>query len=178
MRRFIAERGWPPGPLKAMVPVNVREDGDVLGNRVSFVFAELPCEEQNPVRRLHRVASTMTQRKRDREFEGADLALKAAALTPSVVQRAIAKMVASPRTFNLIVSNIPGPAEQLYMKGCPLQAAYPVVPLADRHALSIGMTSVCDRACLGVYADGEAIPDAQRLAQDVDAEITELLAGT
>lgn len=178
MRRFIAERGWQPGPLKAMVPVNVRSDSDVLGNRVSFVFAELPCEEQNPVRRLHRVASTMTQRKRDREFEGADLALKAAALTPTVVQRAIAKMVASPRTFNLIVSNIPGPAEQLYMKGCPLQAAYPVVPLADHHALSIGMTSVCDRACLGVYADGEAIPDAQRLAQDIDAEIAELLAGT
>lgn len=175
VRRFTAGRGWEPGPLKAMVPVNVREDGEAFGNRVSFVFAELPCEEQNPVRRLHRVASTMTQRKQDREFEGADLALKAAALTPTSVQHAIAKAVASPRTFNLIVSNIPGPAQRLYMKGCPLTAAYPVVPLADKHALSIGMTSVCDRMCLGVYADHETIPDAQLLVRDIDAAITELL---
>jgi hypothetical protein len=40
------------------------------------------------------------------------------------------------------------------------------------------MTSVCDRACLGIYADSEAIPEAGRLAGDVDAAIGELLATT
>jgi diacylglycerol O-acyltransferase len=64
------------------------------------------------------------------------------------------------------------------MRGCPMRAVYPVVPLADRHALSVGMTSVCDRACLGIYADREAIPDAGRLAHDIDTAITELLATT
>ncbi len=98
--------------------------------------------------------------------------------TPTVVQHAISRIVASPRTFNLVVSNIPGPAQRLYLCGCPLEAAYPVVPLADRHALSVGMTSICDRACLGIYADSEVIPDAGRLASDVDAAIDELLATT
>ena len=63
------------------------------------------------------------------------------------------------------------------MLGCPLEAAYPVVPLADSHALSVGMTTVGDRACFGVYADREALPDADTLARDIDAAITELLAG-
>jgi diacylglycerol O-acyltransferase / wax synthase len=178
VHKFMVGRGEQPVPLKAMVPVSVRDNGDVLGNRVSFVFAELPCEEPNPLRRLHRVASTMTQRKREGVSEGADMAFKAAAYTPGVVQHAISRIFASPRTFNLVVSNIPGPPLQMYMRGCPLRVVYPVVPLADRHALSVGMTSVCDRACLGIYADREAIPDAGRLAHDIDMAIGELLATT
>jgi diacylglycerol O-acyltransferase / wax synthase len=174
-RTFFARRGEQPVALKAMVPVSVRDDGNVLGNHVSFVFAELPCEEANPVRRLEHVHAMMNQRKHDREPEGADLALKAAGYAPGAVQHAISRIVASPRTFNLVVSNIPGPAPRMYMLGCPLEAAYPVVPLADRHALSVGMTSVGDRACFGIYTDREAIPDAGDFARDVDAAITELL---
>jgi WS/DGAT/MGAT family acyltransferase len=176
VRRFLTRQGDDPAPLKAMVPVSVRDQDDVLGNHLSFVFADLPCEEPDPLRRLGRVHATMTQRKRDGEPEGADLAFKAAARTPTVVQHAISRIFASPRTFNLVVSNIPGPPGRLYMLGCPLQAAYPVVPLADSHALSVGMTSVCDRVCLGVYADREVIPQAGRLAHDIDTAIGELLA--
>jgi WS/DGAT/MGAT family acyltransferase len=178
MRTFLAGRGEEPVALKAMVPVSVRDDGDVLGNHVSFVFAELPCEEPDPVRRLQRMHATMTQRKRDGEPEGADLALKATEYAPGVVQHAISRIVASPRTFNLVVSNIPGPAEPMYMLGCPLEATYPVVPLADRHAVSVGMTTVHDQACFGVYADPETLPDAGILARDIDHAIAELLAGT
>jgi len=64
------------------------------------------------------------------------------------------------------------------MLGCPLRATYPVVPLADRHAVSVGMTTVHDQACFGVYADRETLPDADILAHDIDNAITELLAST
>ena len=37
--------------------------------------------------------------------------------------------------FNLVVSNIPGPREPMHMRGCELKEAYPVVLLADGHAL-------------------------------------------
>jgi diacylglycerol O-acyltransferase len=84
-------------------------------------------------------------------------------------------MIASPRTFNLTVSNIPGPREPMYMCGCELEAAYPVVPIADQHAVSIGMTSVGDRACFGVYTAKECLPDADRLGAAIDASIDELL---
>jgi diacylglycerol O-acyltransferase / wax synthase len=176
VRKLMTGLGEEPVSLKAMVPVSVRDERDVLGNHVSFMFADLPCDEPDPLRRLGRVHATMSQRKRDGEPEGADLAFKAAAYTPGVVQHAISRIFASPRTFNLVVSNIPGPPLQLYLRGCPLQAAYPVVPLADSHALSVGMTSVADSVCLGIYADREAIPQAGQLASDIDTEIGELLA--
>lgn len=176
MRTYLMRRGEEPVALKVMVPVSVRSAEDSLGNHISFVFAELPCDESNPVGRLHRVHAGMTQRKRDGEHEGADLVLKAAALTPATVQQALSRMVASPRAFNLVVSNIPGPAVPMYMVGCELRATYPVVPLADRHAVSVGVVTVNDLACFGVYADPQLLPDVHSLARDIDDEITDLLA--
>jgi diacylglycerol O-acyltransferase / wax synthase len=177
MRTYMLRHGEHPSPLKAMVPVNIRSPDDVLGNRLSFVFVELPCDEPYPLKRLHQVHASMTQRKRDGEPEGTDLALKAAEHTPPVVQHAISRMVASPRTFNLVVSNIPGPTQPLYILGCPLRSTYPIVPLSDQHAVSVGMTTVRDRACFGVYADPEVLPDTDALAHDIDREIDELLTG-
>jgi diacylglycerol O-acyltransferase len=178
VRTYLTDQGERPTALKAMIPVSVRSPSDVLGNHISFVFAELPCEEPDPLSRLYRVQAAMSARKRDGEPEGADLALRAAEHTPALVQHALSRLVASPRTFNLVVSNIPGPPEQLYLCGCPLERVYPVVPLADRHAVSVGMTTVCDRACFGVYADREALPDADMLAHDIDDAISELLASS
>jgi diacylglycerol O-acyltransferase len=179
IRTYLLRRGEPPVALKALVPVNVRTGkAEDLGNRVSFVFAELPCDEPDALERLGHVHATMSARKRNREPEGADLAIKAAEHTPGVVQHAISRVLASPRTFNLVVSNIPGPSEPMYLLGCPLQATYPIVPLADRHAVSVGMTTVGERACFGVYADREALPDAGALAADIDDALTELLVLT
>jgi diacylglycerol O-acyltransferase / wax synthase len=52
------------------------------------------------------------------------------------------------------------------------------MPIADRHALSIGMTTVNDEACFGIYADSEALPDADMLADCLDASVDELMAIT
>jgi diacylglycerol O-acyltransferase len=97
---------------------------------------------------------------------------------PRTAQHALSRRIASPRTFNLTVSNIPGPQQPMYMCGCELEAAYPVVPIADEHAVSIGMTSVDDRACFGIYAASDCLPDADRLANAIDGSIDELLEET
>jgi diacylglycerol O-acyltransferase len=175
LRAYLIRRGEQPIALKVMVPVSVRSAGDVLGNHISFVFAELPCDEPDPVARLYRVHISMSRRKRNGEPEGADLVLKAAARTPVTVQHTLSRLIASPRAFDLVVSNIPGPNEPMYMLGCPLRATYPVVPLADHHAVSVGMTTVHDQACFGVYADPQALPDVDMLAHDIDEAIAELL---
>ena len=55
-----------------------------------------------------------------------------------------------------------------------LREAYPVVPMADSHAVSIGLTSVRDDVFLGVYADRKALPEADRLAELIDESFDEL----
>jgi len=178
VRRFNQRRGDTPVRLKAMVPVSVRADHGAaeFGNQISFVFVDLPCDEPDPLRRLMAVNEEVGARKRSGEPEGADGVLKAFGYAPRTVQKLLSKVVSSPRTFNLVVSNIPGPPEPVYMLGCELEEVYPVVPLADRHALSIGLTTIKDQAFFGVYADRESLPDADLLARCLEESVDELLA--
>jgi hypothetical protein len=158
-----------------MVPVNVRNgDASEFGNRISFVFIDLPCDEPDPLRRLQDIHLEMTERKEAGLPEGGDTAMAAIKYLPRPAQHAIGRMIASPKTFNLTVSNIPGPREPMYMRGCELEAAYPVVPIADKHALSIGMTTIRDQACFGLYAASEMFPDSDGLADAMSASLDEL----
>jgi diacylglycerol O-acyltransferase len=175
MRRFLIARGDEPEPLKTMVPVSVRGDGDVLGNRISFVFVSLPCDEPDAAERLLAIHAAMRRQKTGGGPRGAETVLDALRFAPPLLQRAATRVVSSPRTFNLVVSNIPGPPIPLYMRGCRLAEAYPVVPLADRHALSIGFTTLAGRGCFGLYADREALADIHDLAREIDREIDGLL---
>jgi diacylglycerol O-acyltransferase len=149
-----------------------------LGNQISFIFVGLPCDEPDPVRRLRNVRGTMSDRKQRGEPEGAGAMLKLLGYAPRTLQHAISRMMASQRTFNLTVSNIPGPPEPLYMLGCELEEVYPVVPISDDHAVSIGLTTIKDRAFFGIYADRQFLPDADLLARGIGESIDELLALT
>jgi WS/DGAT/MGAT family acyltransferase len=177
VRRFLVDHGEPPIRLKAMVPVSVRdpEAAGELGNMLSFIFVDLPCDEPDPVRRLRDLHRATSLRKTRGQPEGAKAVIGSIGLTPRPLQGFVSRLVASPRAFNLVVSNIPGPREPLYMKGCLLEEAFPVVPIPDRHALAIGITTVRDRACFGLYAAPDTLPDTDRLATGIDAEIDTLL---
>jgi hypothetical protein len=57
------------------------------------------------------------------------------------------------------------------MLGCELLEAYPVVPLSDDHALSIGIFTYRDHAHFGLYADPGALPDVHRLPDALNAAV-------
>ena len=176
VRRHLERHGETPARLKAMVPVNVRASGAAgeLGNRISFIFLELPCDEPSPELRLQDISHATKRAKASGEPAGATTVLDLAAAAPSALQRVMSRLVASPRTFNVVVSNIPGPQDPMWMLGCRLRETYPVVPLADRHALSIGFTTVADGAFFGIYADRDAAPDAELLRDDIGDALDEL----
>jgi diacylglycerol O-acyltransferase len=177
LRRFAWRRGESPQGLKVMVPADVRGALDAEGgNRISFVFIDLPCDEPDPVARLEAVHRATSQRERDGAAEGLDAAFRALALSPGPVQRTLAHAFAHPRMSNLTISSIPGPAVPRYLYGCRLREVHAAVPLAERHALSIGVVMVAGRVCFGIYADAETLPDANALREDLDAAFEELLA--
>ena len=178
LRRFALRRGDEPRRLKAMVPADVRtgDDAAATGNRISFVFLELPCDEPDAVERLTQIARATAQRRRDGEADRLDAAFGLLARTPTPVQRALAQGFAHPRLFNLTVSSVAGPAVPRYLRGCRLLAVHSAVPLAGRHALSIGVVTAARNACFGVTADPELLPDADELAADLGAALDELLS--
>ncbi len=174
-RDLLREHREAPIRLKAMVPVNVRTGGaDELGNRISFMFVDLPCDEPDPIRRLRDVHAATRERKEAGEAEGGSDVMQWLGFVPSPVRRLASGLIASPRAFNLVVSNIPGPREPLYMRGCALAEAYPVVPITDEHTLSIGLTTVGDEAFFGLYCDQRREPEIGRLATSLERSIDEL----
>ena len=176
LRSFCARRGERPRALKAMVPADVRTSADAAeGNRISFLFIALPCDEPDPVARLEAVGRATAQRRRDGEAEDLDTAFRVLALTPQPVQRALAHAFAHPRLFNLTISSVPGPAVPRYLRGCRLREVHSAVPLGARHGLSIGVVMVAGNACFGIYADPSTVPDADVLASDLEVALDELL---
>jgi WS/DGAT/MGAT family acyltransferase len=176
VRRFLHERGDQPVRLKTMVPVSVRGDkSDELGNAISFMFIPLPCDEPDPVHRLRKVNAATAARKRGGNAAGGSDVIRSIGMVPGPVRGIVSRLMASPEAFNLVISNIPGPREPLYMRGSRLVEAYPVVPIADRHALSIGISTLGEDACFGLYADRESLPEIDSLATYIDSSIDELL---
>jgi diacylglycerol O-acyltransferase / wax synthase len=178
LRRFVERRGEVAAPLKVMVPADVRtgDDDAGTGNRISFVFLELPCHEPDPVRRLRSIGAATARRRRDGAADDLDGAFRLLARTPGPLQHALAHAFAHPRLFNLTISSVPGPAVTRYLRGCRLREVWSAVPLADRHALAIGVVKVAGNACFGLYANADVLPDADALGADLGAALDELVA--
>jgi diacylglycerol O-acyltransferase / wax synthase len=166
----------PHGPLKVMVPADVRSAGDsASGNRISFLFMELPAHEPDPLERLQAIHRATDQRRRHEEAERLDAAFGVLALTPKPLQRTLAHAFAHPRLYNLTISSVPGPAVTRYLRGCRLRTVHSAVPLGAYHGLSIGVVTVAGNACFGIYSDPATVPDADALAGHLDAAFDELL---
>jgi hypothetical protein len=59
--------------------------------------------------------------------------------------------------------------------GARLQGAWPVVPLAEDHALSIGIFSYRAHLHFGLYADPHALPDVHQLPAALAGSLRALL---
>jgi hypothetical protein len=112
--------------------------------------------------------------KRSNRSDGSNMVLTVLGVMPTPVKSLAAKLAASPRTYNVTISNIPGPPSPLYMLGARLEEAYPVVPLSEGHALSVGVFGYGDHAHFGFYADPGALPDVRDLPAATAAEIRAL----
>jgi WS/DGAT/MGAT family acyltransferase len=176
LRSLALSSGEPVRPLKAMVPVSVRSDDErtAMGNRISFAFVELPLELGHAVSRLHRVHEQTEAFKSSGRPAGFEALMNALGYLPDLFRTPAARLVGSKRVYNLTVSNIPGPRYPVYMAGARLEQAYPVVPLAEDHALSIGVFSYRDSLFFGFYADPEALPEVRRLPAALDVAVNEL----
>jgi diacylglycerol O-acyltransferase / wax synthase len=177
LRELALARREDPRPLKAMVPVDVRteRDAETLGNRISFAFVELPLDAGSARARITRVRRATEAFKRSGRHEGRETVLAALGLLPDPLRGVAARAVAGPRSYNLTISNVPGPSFPLYVLGAELIAAHPVVPIAQGHSLSIGIFGYLDRLHFGLYADPEAFPQVRDLPAAMAGALGELL---
>jgi WS/DGAT/MGAT family acyltransferase len=165
LRRYAALTDTDPQPLRAMVPVSVRAaaDAPAEGNRITFAFVDLPLEEADPSRRLAIVCERTRELKRSGRIAGSDALLRSMVQLPGFLKERAARLAASPRMYNLAVSNVPGPRVPLYAAGALVESIHPVIPTSDGHAIAIGVLTYRDSLHFAAYVDPDALPDAAEL---------------
>jgi WS/DGAT/MGAT family acyltransferase len=145
----------PDFPLRAVVPVSVRsaEEFGAPGNRVSLWLVPLPVRERNPRRRFREIHAITDELKRSGEATGGSVIAEAANWAGGAVVELTARLVGSSRLYNLIVTNVPGPAIPLYLAGSMLREAYPHLPLFEQQGLGIALLSYVGRLAVCIAAD-------------------------
>lgn len=166
--------------FRAMVPMSVSADEGIptsLGSQVRGQLVSLPVGETNPVMRLHQVSYAL---KAHREAGSAVRATSLARLpgfassTFHAVGARAAELEAA-RGHQIVITNVPGPQEPVFMAGKRLSEIYPCIPLSGRRPLAIGVTSYAGQVFYGIVADREAIPDIDVLSACIRDALIELV---
>jgi diacylglycerol O-acyltransferase / wax synthase len=166
--------------MKAMVPVSVRADEEhgALGNRISAMMAPLPVWCEDPVERLGLITASMGDLKGSGQAVGAEILTKITDFAPPTIAAQAARLQPAQRFFNLVVTNVPGPQFPLYVLGRKMESIFPMVPLARRQALCIGIMSYDGQVNFGLIGDYDAMVGLDSFALDLEAATRELTAAT
>jgi WS/DGAT/MGAT family acyltransferase len=166
--------------LRAMVPVSVRatDEHGALGNRITAMFAPLPVWCEDPVERLHLMSAEMGDLKTSGQAVGAEILTKLTDFAPSTIASQAARLQPAQRFFNLVVTNVPGPQFPLYVLGRKMESIFPMVPLARRQALCVGIMSYNGQVNFGLVGDYDGMADLDSFALDLEAATQEAIATT
>jgi WS/DGAT/MGAT family acyltransferase len=182
VRRWLVDhRELPATPLVAQIPVSVRTDEQVgtYGNRIMLMSVPLHTEEPDPERRLQKTHESMIEMKERHRALPAELLQDANHFIPPAVFSRAAQLtfrlstvgpVGRP-TWNLVISNVPGPQFPLYCAGARLVANYPVSVITDGMGLNITVMSYCGHLDFGIVADRDQMKDVQCLLGWLDDEL-------
>ena len=80
-------------------------------------------------------------------------------------------------SWNLVISNVPGPQLPLYCAGARLEANYPVSVITDGMGLNITVMSYCGHLDFGIVADRDHMLDLSDLMGWLGDSLRELQPG-
>ena len=185
VRTYLQEKNaLPDEPLVAMIPVSIRtgDEEDAWTNRVSSIFVKLPTDLDDPRARVEAMSDTMADGKKRFDLLPADLIVDAASLAPGRLALEAARLATNPRVAdnvpqpaNLVISNVPGPRDQLMLGAAPLRHYVPVSTVVDGQGLNITVQSYRDTLDIGLVSCRELVPDLDHLV-DLHVEALDEIA--
>ncbi len=177
MHRYLADEGIElDRPITIQMPVNLRREGEkAAGNKIGIILVDLSPPTDDAYVRLRNVGYSLRNVRAMIDAVAPEAVETYTILTGLLGQIAgmfkLADMVTP--MGNTLVSNVPGPAERLYLKGAPLLEMHPVSTLPATHLLNITLFSYAGTLYFGLIAT-DALPNLGRLATYVEEEIATL----
>ncbi|MDT5146187.1 MAG: diacylglycerol O-acyltransferase / wax synthase, partial [Mycobacterium sp.] len=179
LRYYLLEQNaLPDTSLHAMVPVSLRneDEADAGGNLVGAILCDLATDAEDAGMRLQAVSESMCNNKKVFSQLPRVQALALSAVNMgSLALAAVPGWVSSTSPpFNLVISNVPGPREQLYSGGARLDGNYPLSAILDGQALNITMVSNADNLDFGLVGCRRSVPHLQRLLAHLESSLKDL----
>jgi hypothetical protein len=161
-----------------MAPVSMRDASEhgKLGNRVSAWFVPLPVNERDPIARFERVRTATAELKRTRAALAAETVTQLTEWTGTTLLSLGARLMDVALPFNLVVTNVPGPRDTLYLLGAKLLESHPLIPLMGHLSTGIALMSYRDTLSWGFCADWDVVPDLHEFVLAVDHSFRKLAA--
>jgi WS/DGAT/MGAT family acyltransferase len=177
LRRYLEAKGDPTTglELRAMVPVNLRaNEAEIkLGNKFGLVTLLLPIGITNPLARLYEVHRRMEALKGSFQAPIAFALLGAAGLAPRALQQQMLDLLANKATA--VMTNVPGPQEQLYMAGARLKQIMFWVPQSGDIGMGVSILSYNGAVQFGLITDAGRVPDPENVIAHFRPEFDRLL---
>jgi diacylglycerol O-acyltransferase len=183
LRRYLhRHQALPASPLVAMVPVSTRDGGSPTGgNQLSALFTTLATNIVDPVERLAHITRITNAVKLRHDDTGLGSLGGLFDLVPPRAGQGLTRLVGrlrvakwGPLSFNVVVSNVPGPDVPFFCNGALVESAYPMGPITDWSAINVTVVSYRRYLAFGLVVCPDVVPDVDELRHDVDAEIDAL----
>jgi WS/DGAT/MGAT family acyltransferase len=167
LRNYAIDRDQPVEGLniRGVIPVNLRQEETriELGNKFGLVFLALPLGIADPFDRLMEVKRRMDDLKSSQEAVVAFAILNAIGMAPTEIENIVVDIFGAKATA--VITNVPGPRQQIYIAGAPVRQLMFWVPQSGRLGIGVSILSYDDRVWLGVATDVSLIPDPDAIVQ-------------
>lgn len=182
LRRYLDSKGeLPKTSLIAAAPVNTRKNDSerkTTGNSITFMTLPMGTHIAAPLKRLASVLEQTTKTKELTKAVGAreltDISKNTPPATLALVGRLVTSKLSENPMFNVIVSNVPGPTEPLYMMGAKLVYWSGVMPISEGSGgLFFAVSSYCGKMFISPTSSPVIVPDPEFLAQCLRESIAE-----
>jgi hypothetical protein len=165
--------------VRVSVPLMVRApDAGAQGNATAAIIVDVPTvaggEALTFDELLAEVSRRTTRLRRPTRAIASRFVMAAGLrLLPEPAAAWFARTVYGARFLHLVVSNMPGPTQQLSLLGSPLRTIYPILPVAPGTPLALGALSWTGVLGLGLATD-PALLGAAALAGHLDRRLAAL----
>ena len=185
LRRHLAKTGaLPDKPLKAAVPISLREAGDSAANNQVFgMYCSLASDIADPKARLMKIVEE-TKKSKSLADPFKPLVPKltqfSALGAPMLIQMLSLLYSRSnladhlPTPANVTISNVPGSRKSLYAAGAELIHIFPVSIATHSLALNITVQGYRDQLDFGLIAGANVLPELHSLARMLPEELETL----
>jgi WS/DGAT/MGAT family acyltransferase len=180
LHRYLKDQGIELAhPIMIQMPVNLRAEGDDSkgGNKIGIILVELSPPTDDPYIRLRNIGYSL-RNVRAMVNSVSPAAIESYTLVMGMMGQLGEMLQLSdrlPPMGNTLVSNVPGPAKHLYVKGAKMEEMHPMSTLPPSNLLNITLFSYAGDLYFGLIATDE-LPNLHRLSDYVIEAFDELEA--